>query len=376
MKKLLSVLLCSTLFLANSFADDSNWFMAQTKKAPIESITATSELVEAQFEGKYLYPPVNIVDGDFANTWCEAETNGPGIGEAITIEFTEPVSFDEIQIVNGFATKDYYGKNNRIKSIQITQVAKKHFQQKTYTLEDNKPTWQSIKFELTQTAQTITFKIMDVYKGSKYDDTCLDDVRLLYKGKVIPFENVATIKASQEQNSKDMLNSSTADFEKEFFALFNASPTDNYYKYLVLVADNKEDAMVLTKYSNNNKLKGVYSGKIYKKTTVTELTNKVQKMSNYGWYYPYFPSSFGSSDYNKLSVPYSLVFFDNSSWNTSMAYNVRNHKIICDKTVSYVTTTTSTTVKLDGKSIYLNGVHYTIVDNSDYAIVEFYPDGY
>lgn len=372
MKKLLSVLLCSTLFLANSFADDSNWFMAQTKKAPIESITATSELVEAQFEGKYLYPPVNIVDGDFANTWCEAETNGPGIGEAITIEFTEPVSFDEIQIVNGFATKDYYGKNNRIKSIQITQVAKKHFQQKTYTLEDNKPTWQSIKFELTQTAQTITFKIMDVYKGSKYDDTCLDDVRLLYKGKVIPFENVATIKASQEQNSKDMLNSSTADFEKEFFNLFaesNASPSK---QYLVLIADNKEDAMVLVK-SKNYGLDGVYPGKIYKKTTIDNLTKKVHSMNNYGWYYSYLQDN---AAYNNLNTTYSLVFFDNSSWNTRTGYSVRNHKIVCDKTVSYVTTTTSTTVKLDGKSIYLNGVHYTIADNSDYALVMFYPDGY
>ena len=64
----------------------ANWFKAQSDSATIKSVTATSELVEAQYDGKYLYPPVNIVDGDFSSTWCEADQSGPGIGEAITIE--------------------------------------------------------------------------------------------------------------------------------------------------------------------------------------------------------------------------------------------------------------------------------------------------
>ena len=79
--------------------DFGDWFMAQTDSAPVKSVIATSELVEAQFEGRYLYPPINILDGDFDSTWCEADKNGSGIGESITVEFAEPVSFDEIQIV-------------------------------------------------------------------------------------------------------------------------------------------------------------------------------------------------------------------------------------------------------------------------------------
>ena len=225
MKKIISTILLSVAAMTFVFAaDDDNWFMAQTKTAPVASINSTSELVEAQYDGKYLYPPINILDGDTTTTWCEDEKNGPGIGESITIEFSIPVSFDEIQFINGFATKDYYLKNNRVKTIQITQVAKKHFQQKSYVLRDNCETYQSIKFPLTQTAQTITLKIMDVYKGNKYDDTCLDEFRILYKGKVIPFTGVKELKEVQTENSKQMLKTSSKDFKKDFAKLFTNVP--------------------------------------------------------------------------------------------------------------------------------------------------------
>uniref|UniRef100_UPI00388FE519 discoidin domain-containing protein n=1 Tax=Treponema sp. TaxID=166 RepID=UPI00388FE519 len=102
--------IATSLLLGASVFAQSKWFKAQSKSASVKSVTATSELVEAQFDGKYLYPPINILDGDFNSTWCEADQKGSGIGESITVEFAEPVSFDEIQIVNGFVSKDYYLK--------------------------------------------------------------------------------------------------------------------------------------------------------------------------------------------------------------------------------------------------------------------------
>ena len=80
---------------------------------------------------------------------------------------------------------------------------------------------------------------MDIYKGNKYDDTCLDDIRFLYKGKVIPFVGVENIAKIQEENSKDMLSSSSKDFEATFVSLFKQSkdPKDGN-KYLVLKGQN------------------------------------------------------------------------------------------------------------------------------------------
>lgn len=374
MKK--NIIFCISLLLATSMfaAGDDNWFKAQTKKAPLKSITATSELVEAQFSGKYLYPPVNIVDGNFDNTWCEAEKNGPGIGESITIELTEPVSFDEIQIVNGFVSgKDYYTKNNRVKEIQITQVAKKHFQQKTYTLEDNKPDWQSIKFEQMQTAQTITFKIVSVYKGSKYDDTCIDDVRLLYKGKVIPWENVAEIAKLQEENSKAMLETSSADFENEFLSLFDyygLVQADDKNKYLVLMADNKKDVIIFTKGNDNYISDMKYTTLFDKKSSNIK---DVQTLPDNSWAYTSTDTLYQTAYKNatqKKIAPLLIPF----SWYESYDYELKNHRIIVNKTVSYVTTTTSTTVKLDGKNIYLNGVHYTVMDPSEVLVLCYWEE--
>lgn len=376
MKKSISLLSVFTLSVALFAAGDDNWFKAQTKKAPIKSITATSELIEAQFEGKYIYPPVNIVDGNFDNTWCEAEKNGPGIGESITIELTEPVSFDEIQIVNGFVSgKDYYTKNNRVKEIQITQVAKKHFQQKTYTLEDNKPDWQSIKFEQMQTAQTITFKIVSVYKGTKYDDTCIDDVRLLYKGKVIPWENVAEIAKLQEENSKAMLNSSAADFEKDFISLFDyygLTQADDKNKYLVIQADNKKDVIIFTKGNSGNYITDIEYATLFDKKSSNIMD--VQKAPNNSWAYTNTRDMDVAAYKTATQKKIAPVVYEWWSTYESYDYELKNHRIITNKTVSYVTTTTSTTVKLDGKNIYLNGVHYTIMDPSEVLVLRYWED--
>jgi len=369
MKKFFAVSILSIFSFGLFAAGDDNWFMAQTKKAPISSITATSELIEAQYEGKYIYPPVNIVDGNLNNTWCESVQDGPGIGESITIEFTMPVSFDEIQIVNGFAYKDYYKKNNRVKDIQITQVAKKHFQQKTYTLEDNKPDWQSIKFEYTQTAQTITFKIVSVYKGTKYDDTCLDDIRLLYKGKVIPFENVDQIKKTQEENSKLMLKSDAGSFKTQFTSLFGNYKNDQ--KILILMADNKKDIMAIT-MNKNGDLKRMIYGDYYKSST--SLT-KIKEEVSTEYFFIDDADLENAANLLKTSKKDSIVLKFPFMWSTREELTLGNFRIVVDTTVDYVTTTTSMLIKLDGAtSVYINGKHYTVCSPDDYIILDAYQE--
>ena len=203
---------------------DSNWFMGKTDKAALVSVSSTAELVETQFGGNYLYPPAYVLDGKGDTTWCPG---GRGIDQALTIGFAEAISFDEIQIVNGFAgANDLYLKNNRVKTILITQVAGKHFQNQDYPLSDKQPTWQSIKFRLDQTAQTVTFTIKDIYPGYKYDDTCLSDIRFLYKGQAIPYSGADKLIKLQTIQSKAMLGATT---EKDFQA--------NYLDCLLVNAD-------------------------------------------------------------------------------------------------------------------------------------------
>ena len=145
-----------------------------------------------------------------------AKSKRPGIGESITIEFVEPVSLDEIQIVNGFAYTDYYTKNNRVKSILLTQTASKHFQQKEYVLADGVQNWQPIHFDLPQTAQTLTIKITSVYKGAKYDDTCIGDIRLLTRERLFRLKMSHRSKPRRKKIQSCCLKTKPAILKKNF----------------------------------------------------------------------------------------------------------------------------------------------------------------
>ncbi|MBN1617533.1 MAG: nicotine adenine dinucleotide glycohydrolase [Spirochaetales bacterium] len=364
MKKSL-ICLASFVFTIYTLTAQSAWFEAQKDEAVIKSVTATSELIEGQYDGKYLYPPINILDGSFDTTWCEADQNGPGIGESITIEFEHAVSFDEIQIVNGFVSgNDYYGKNNRVKGLRITQVAGKHFQQKDYTLSDKKPNWQSIQFELLQTAQILTLKITDVYKGSKYDDTCLCDIRLMYKGKPIPFKNVAQIKKVQEENSRYALNNSTTNFEQQFFSLFRKSNSDT----LFLMGNNPKESMLI-KIDNTNaktiRIVHIDEIAILPTTDTTTLRNNINAYTTkefgtnfnalLGWLDEFEPSQ---ADWISLEVPSGY------EWGKRIFYEIGNSRILVKENIDYIDVTTILLVKIDGDRIFLNGVPYTILDSS------------
>ena len=338
----------------------ANWFKAQSDSATIKSVTATSELVEAQYDGKYLYPPVNIVDGDFSSTWCEADQNGPGIGEAITIELAEPVTFDELQIVNGFVYKDYYHKNNRVKSFLLTQTAKEHFQQKEYMLQDNVQDWQSVKFDLDQTAQTLTIEIRDVYRGTTYNDTCLDDIRLLYKGKVIPFKNVATIKKAQEENSKLMLTTNAEEFRKQFLSLPSIKDGDSPTELLYLTTEKQQENNGLTIRIVGNAIQDMYSCTVTSKkdVLVSWLDDIVDNDSFYKKQVQEIRSDINANDYKAFTFGIEPIWWRDRG----IKYEIGNSRIIETRKVDYVEVKTVTLLKIDGNAVFVNGVKYTVLE--------------
>ncbi|HNY17340.1 MAG TPA: discoidin domain-containing protein [Treponemataceae bacterium] len=376
MKKSLLAMLCLSL-CAFALPAQSNWFRAQTDEAAVASVTATSELVEGQYDGKYLYPPVNILDGDFSTTWCENDPSGPGIGESITVELEAPVSFDELEIVNGFASgNDLYGKNNRVKGIQLTQTAGKHFQQKEYALKDNVPGWQSIKFDLLQTARTITIKITDVYRGSKYNDTCLCDIRLLYKGKVIPFKNVERIKAVQEENSRYALKNSAEDFRKRFFGLFQKYHSDT----LDFVGADPEDSLSVSISGNQAadfEVQSLGHTACFKSAPKDSLKAAIQKYlnKNYGNDYSADDLRF-FFDYDQSKTDWVSLTYDGWIGPSRVEYTLGNARIINTAQVDYVDVTTVTLVKVDGDTVFFNGVPYKVLDPSRVVREDFGDNGY
>jgi hypothetical protein len=154
----------------------------------INKISASSELEDKNDR----YSVWNIVDERPETAW--ATTTGKktfGINEFITIDIT-PYSetgneywkkglykIQKIGIINGYAKNiDIFKQNNRIKELVLeceNGLTRPQFLR--YTLEDT-IAMQYIEFDKPIFMNKLKLQILEVYKGSKYDDTCISEVKI------------------------------------------------------------------------------------------------------------------------------------------------------------------------------------------------------
>ena len=149
--------------VGRSYSDCSSFLKEKTKEYPVENLD------------KY------YVD----SPWVEG-VNGDGIGEGFTIKSKRVYPY--LLIMNGYISyrKPYlYKQNNRIKKIKVTGVKSG----KTAVLDVlDTPHPQTVDISFITEQEDIRVEIADVYKGTKYDDTCLHFC-VTYQNEVIPYEN-------------------------------------------------------------------------------------------------------------------------------------------------------------------------------------------
>ena len=119
------------------------------------------------------YGPHQVLDGYKSSVWAEG-VDGPGYGESITLYFNSVYTVKQLKIVNGLINSyDGYYKNNRVASVSIgfsdgsSQIA---------TLKDDETGYQVINLSQSMDTSYITLTINDVYRGYKYNDTCIAEV--------------------------------------------------------------------------------------------------------------------------------------------------------------------------------------------------------
>lgn len=120
-------------------------------------------------EGKNQYLPENLKDKSIGMPWVEGG-DGAGIGSHILIENSRTIT--NLIISNGFVSfkPTTYFNNNRLKRIRIVNAEEKS-QKIEIELEDNAV---PVGIKLPFSAKKIDLEILDVYKGEKYDDTCIN----------------------------------------------------------------------------------------------------------------------------------------------------------------------------------------------------------
>lgn len=120
-------------------------------------------------EGAVKYLPENLKNTALGTPWVEGN-EGSGIGSKIYIKAKSDIS--KLIISNGFnSTKKYiFGNNNRVQKIKITDLMKT----KNSVIIELPDSVEPFEIILPFSSMQLKLEILSVYKGSKYDDTCIN----------------------------------------------------------------------------------------------------------------------------------------------------------------------------------------------------------
>jgi len=301
---ILSVLCCSPS-IAQTKPEPQWTELPLIDLAPYGLFRSTSALnhTDEYLDIKKKYGAVYLFDKDYTTTWAEGKS-GAGIGEAIYTVI--PEGCRTISIFSGYGkSESLYNKNNRPKTISLTcliginpsgYVTETHAIFKsiqlspTYTieLEDvfgvqrfpfpfNDKKLKSFKNEVSEKFKNdyklkaesiqviLKLTITDVYKGKKYDDTCISEIyfNTLYISDLpIIYPGVKDVYTSENESAvfiNDSKNNQIKVLEDKQ-SVFQVIDTSADHKWIVLIKMPAEvgQGRVDTEYI----LLNTYAGKI------------------------------------------------------------------------------------------------------------------
>ena len=123
------------------------------------------------------YGPANMFDGRLDTAWVEG-VDGVGAGERITLMFDDERLVSGISFLNGYhKSNDLFQKNGRITAID---VATSSGEQLTAEVADD-PGEQVRTFDRPVRLKWITISIASAMAGTKYTDTAISEMRVLFE---------------------------------------------------------------------------------------------------------------------------------------------------------------------------------------------------
>ncbi|WP_020433263.1 discoidin domain-containing protein [Paenibacillus riograndensis] len=134
-------------------------------KMEVSKITASSTLPKSKAGS---YTASQIIDGDTATCWCEG-VKGSGIGQSFTVSFPKKTKVSSFKILPGYGKSvSAYLENNSVRKAKIT-----FSDGSSFIADFTKET--ALELPKDKVTTSITFTILEVTPGSKYDDTCVSE---------------------------------------------------------------------------------------------------------------------------------------------------------------------------------------------------------
>jgi len=123
------------------------------------------------------YGPANMFDGRLDTAWVEG-VDGVGLGEQLTIAFDEERLVSGISLLNGYhKSNDLFAKNGRITEIYLDTS---DGQQLDAQIADDAGE-QVLSFDRPVRLKWISIQIANAVAGTKYTDTAISEMRVLFE---------------------------------------------------------------------------------------------------------------------------------------------------------------------------------------------------
>ncbi len=120
------------------------------------------------------YGPGHLIDENLRTAWVEGK-RGHGEGEYVVVDLGKMHQVTGIQIMNGYhKNARLFSANSRVRSLRL---GFSNGSSRNVTLEDAAGV-QTIEFPALQ-ARWVQFEIRSVYRGTKYTDTAITELRVL-----------------------------------------------------------------------------------------------------------------------------------------------------------------------------------------------------
>lgn len=143
-----------------------------TGKVEIDGADALAELANS---GSLTYRAQNMLDGKLDTCWAYPQNENPGATASLFIQNDVEFTTRGISFTPGYAKSDtLYTANNRIKQVEIMLSTGEIFTAHIDAFE-SKDAWTTIWFDGLYTVSWIRMRVLDVYPGTHYDDTCISE---------------------------------------------------------------------------------------------------------------------------------------------------------------------------------------------------------
>jgi uncharacterized caspase-like protein len=125
-------------------------------------------------QGKNTYKPTNLADHNRQTAWVEGRS-GYGIGEWVVVELERAKTIRGIELSNGYTKSgDIFKKNSRVQEMEVILSSGRTWR---ITVKDTDQS-QYVPLEDAGEATWVQLRILSVFKGSKYSDTAISELRI------------------------------------------------------------------------------------------------------------------------------------------------------------------------------------------------------